>query len=131
MRPVAREVAFEQGEFAHRERRRREVGVAPLEGCDGFGVAAVPAGQGDVRVEGAALGLDAGADAGAVDLARRASATGVSRLHPGPQSAAVAPVEAADAADPKLERREAYLGQRSGDVVGRGRSTSPMKRNVR
>ena len=59
MRAVAREAAFEQGEFGHVERLRREAARAFEKACDFARAAAFPAGERDVRVEGAALGFEA------------------------------------------------------------------------
>ena len=101
----------------HLERVGGEGAVAGDERLGEGGAAAVPAGDGDVRVEGAALGLEAGGDAGALDLGgeRRDRCLG---LDPGPHRAAVAAVEAADPGDAQRERRGADPAERCGDIVG-------------
>ena len=68
MRAVAGEVAFEQDELADLERVRGEAAGAVEEARDFVAAAALPAGERDMRVKGAALGLEAGRDARALDL---------------------------------------------------------------
>ena len=68
MRAVARQVAFEQDEAVDREGVRHEVLAAVEEALDLARPAAFPAGERDVRMERSALGLEAGADAGPLDL---------------------------------------------------------------
>ena len=53
------ELAFEQDEAVDLEGIGVEVGIAAKEGFHCLRIAAVPSGEGDVRCEGAALGLDA------------------------------------------------------------------------
>ena len=65
---MAGEAAFVEDEAVDREGFRGEGPVALEEGLRGLGIAAVPAGERDVRVERPALGLEAGCDASALDL---------------------------------------------------------------
>ena len=68
MRAVAGEVAFEQGEGVDLERVGDEGGVAIEEAGSLVRAAPFPAGEGDVRVERAALGLEADRLARPLDL---------------------------------------------------------------
>jgi hypothetical protein len=61
---------FEEIEFFGGERRRREVRVPPLEVPCGFATRAIPPRQGDMRMKGSALRLEANLDAGPVHLCR-------------------------------------------------------------
>ena len=83
-----------------------KVAVPPEEGFDGFGVAAVPPGQRDVRCECALFGLQTGLLQGTFDL-RGEGGDRLLRRNTSPQGAAVPPLELADAVQPKLERRRA------------------------
>ena len=83
MGAVARQVAFEQDEAVDFERRRCEPRATLLEVAGGRGALPLVARQGDVRVEGAMLGLQARGDAGAVDLGGELGDR-LFRLDPGP-----------------------------------------------
>src|SRR5260221_2152670 len=65
---VARQAAFEEGEGVDRERLGGEAGLALEEAGDLARAAALPAGQRDVRVKGAALGIETDGDASALNL---------------------------------------------------------------
>ena len=86
MRAVARQAAFEQDELADLERLGDEAAAAGEEVGELARPAAFPAGQGDVRVEGAALGLQPDRLAGALDLGGEGGER-LLRLDPGPQRA--------------------------------------------
>jgi hypothetical protein len=68
MRAVSRELAFEQAEGVDRERLRGDGGVSLEEIRDFARAAAFPAGEGDMRVEGAAFGLQPDGESGARGL---------------------------------------------------------------
>ena len=81
-------------------------------------------------MEGAALGLEAGRLADALDLGGERG-DGLLGLDAGPERAGVALLEAADAGDAKLERSARMRPSASARSSATGRSTSPMKRRVR
>ena len=83
MRAVAGEAAFEEGEFVHAERFRREAAGALEEARDLAGAAAFPARERDVWMKGAALGLEANCDARPLDLGGKRSHR-LPRLDSGP-----------------------------------------------
>ena len=68
MGAVAGEAAFEEGEGIHLPRFGDQAALAVEEAGDLAGSAAFPAGEGDVRVKGAVLGLEADLLTGALDL---------------------------------------------------------------
>jgi hypothetical protein len=80
---VTGQPAFEQDEGIDLEWLRREAAVAFEEGSSFPRPAAFPAGEGDVRVKGAALGLEAGRLAGALDPGGECGDR-LPRLDPGP-----------------------------------------------
>ena len=98
MSAVAGEAAFEEGEGVDREGFGSETSVAFEEPLDCWRRAAVPAGEGDVRVKGAMLGLEPGGDAGALDLGRERRHW-LARLNRGPNRPAIALRELADATE--------------------------------
>ena len=96
-----------------------KITVTPEEGFDGFGVAAVPPGQRDVRCECALFGLQTGLLQGPFDLCGE----GGDRLlwrNARPQSATVPSFELSDAAQPELERRRAEAIEAGCYVVRHG-----------
>src|SRR4051794_30954108 len=117
MRAVAREAAFEQSEAVDRERLRREAAGAVEEAGDLAGPAALPARQRDMRVEGAALGREAGRLARALDLGGERGERRL-RFDAGPQRAGAALLEAAGAVDPDLEAGGTDRGERRCKVLG-------------
>jgi len=116
MSAVARQSAFEQDEAVDWEGIGREIGVAPFESCRDRSAAALVACQRYVRMKGAPLGLEAGPDAGPIDLGGKLG-NRLSRFHARPQSAAVAPIEASGARQPNLEGRKPDFQKRIADVV--------------
>ncbi len=70
MGAVARQAAFEKCEFINLERVGFESGMPNFEIPCCLGTTAAVAGHRNVRVEGAALRLEAASDAGTVDLRR-------------------------------------------------------------
>ena len=97
--------------------RRSEGAVAVEEGLGSGGGGAPETRQGDVRVKGAALGLQAGGDAGALDLCGERGDR-LLRIDRGPQGAAAAALENADAVDGQLKARMTDAIEGHGDVVG-------------
>src|SRR4029079_16744303 len=106
MRTVAREAAFEQAEALDGERARGEAARAIEEGGDLAAAAAFPAGERNVRVEGAALGLEGNRLAQALDLGGEGDQRSL-WLDAGPERAGVSWLEAAGSGDAQLERRHA------------------------
>ena len=104
MRAVAGEATLEQGEGVDGERAGGEGAVAVEEGGGFAGAAAFPAGQRDVRMIDAPLGLQAGGLADALDLGGE---RGDLFLWPPPRPTMrrLALVEAADALDAQFEGR--------------------------
>src|SRR4051794_13932572 len=98
MSAVAGEAAFEEGEFAHLERFRGEAPGALEEARDFVAAATLPARERDVRVKGAALRLETGGGAGALDPGGERGHR-LPRLDSGPKSARTALLEAAGAGD--------------------------------
>src|SRR5438270_3798722 len=117
MGAVAREAAFKEGELGYHEGLRREAAAAFEEIVDFARAAAFPAGEGDVRVKGAALGLEAILLADALDL-RGEGSDGRLGLHAGPQGTAAALFEAAETGDVQLECVTADPCQRGREIVG-------------
>src|SRR5690348_16679176 len=97
MRAVAREAAFEKREGVDLEGFRKQAAL-PLEEIRNLArAAAFPAGEGDVRVEGAVLRLQADSQARALHLGCERG-DGFLGLDAGPQRPGIALLEAADAA---------------------------------
>src|SRR5438270_8668489 len=98
MGAVPGEVAFEQGELGHFKRVRREAAVAFKKIMHRAAAPAFPAGEGDVRMKGAALGLEAILLADALDLGGEGGDRCLG-MDACPQRTATALLEAADASD--------------------------------
>src|SRR5439155_469167 len=79
--------------------------------------AAFPPSEGDVRVEGAAIGFQAEIRAGAINLGGERRERRL-RFDAGPQRAGVALFETAGAADAQVECTDANPRERGGDVFG-------------
>ena len=109
-------MAFVEDEAIDREGRRGEGAVA-LQKCLGEADAApVPAGQGEVLVEGAALRLDFRRRRKARSTLAARAATALSG-GPRPTKRLRAPLEDANAGDGQFEAREANPAEGKGDVV--------------
>ena len=130
MRAVAAEVALVEVEGVDRERLADQGGVAREEGVERGRGPAAPAREGDVRVEGAALGRQAGTDADALDLGGERGER-AARLDPGPQRAAARCSKRPTPAMRSSNRSERTVPSASARSSASGRSTSPMKRSVR
>ena len=96
-----------------------KITVTPEEGFDGFGIAAVPPGQRDVRGEYASLRFEAGLLQSTFDLCGESGDRLLWR-NARPQSATVPSFELSDAAQPELERRRAEAIEAGCYVVRHG-----------
>ena len=91
--------------------------VALEEICDFAAAAAFPARERDVRMECAALGLEADLLTGALDLGGESGKRRL-RFDAGPEGASAALLEPADADDPRLKAFGTDVRQRRGKVLG-------------
>src|SRR4051794_3605043 len=103
MRAVFRQAAFEEGETIDVPQLGNERAFAVEVIGELACAAAFPAGEGDVRVVGAALRLEADALADPLNLGGKGGER-LLRFHAGPKRAAAALFEAADAFDAQQER---------------------------